>query len=71
MTSNLSIYKTVHGRLQVASKDGSCRFFEHTCTMHGGLICIAFCPSVCLSVTGPKFRAIPFKKLLAGVSAPL
>ncbi len=26
--------------------------------MHGGLICITFCPSVCLSVTGPKLRRL-------------
>ncbi len=41
-------------------------FLSTPVLMHGGLICIAFCLSVrlsvCLSVTGPKFRLD--KKLL-------
>ena len=30
-------------------------FIEPTCGMHNRLICVAFCLSVCPSVTGPKF----------------
>ncbi len=28
------------------------KFWADLCILHGGLICIVFCPSVCLSVTG-------------------
>ncbi len=32
-------------------------FWAHLCTLHGGLICVAFCPSVCPAVrTWPKTR---------------
>ncbi len=49
------------GSLELSSWQYPCKIIGFlsppVCTLHGGLICITFCLSVCLSVwTGPKIR---------------